>query len=157
VPAGAWRTTGAANVWSTITADPARGLVFLPVFSAAPDFIGVDRQERTFQRLRSSRWTQPPGLSVAFPDRPSRPCGLTIYRHRSIPSGAFAATEGKSIAVARDEDRFRLRPRPRAVRRLFRRRAPVPKRCAWRAKLADATIPGEATPPLVPLIQRNSS
>src|SRR5206468_5051791 len=42
-PAGAWRTTGAANVWSTITADPARGLVFLPVSSAAPDFIGVDR------------------------------------------------------------------------------------------------------------------
>jgi quinoprotein glucose dehydrogenase len=43
-PAGAWQTTGAANVWSTITADPARGLVFLPVSSAAPDFIGVDRR-----------------------------------------------------------------------------------------------------------------
>ncbi len=35
--------SGAANVWSTITADPARGLVFLPVSSASPDFFGGDR------------------------------------------------------------------------------------------------------------------
>jgi quinoprotein glucose dehydrogenase len=41
---GAWRTTGGANVWSTITADPAHGLVFLPVSSAGPDFIGIDRR-----------------------------------------------------------------------------------------------------------------
>jgi quinoprotein glucose dehydrogenase len=34
---------GAANVWSTITADPARGLVFLPVSTASPDFYGGDR------------------------------------------------------------------------------------------------------------------
>jgi quinoprotein glucose dehydrogenase len=37
------RLTGAANVWSTITADPARGWVFLPVSSASPDFYGGDR------------------------------------------------------------------------------------------------------------------
>ncbi len=43
-PPGAWRTNGAANVWSTITADPARGLVFLPVSTAGPDFIGIDRK-----------------------------------------------------------------------------------------------------------------
>jgi quinoprotein glucose dehydrogenase len=35
--------TGAANVWSTITADLARGLVFLPVSTASPDFYGGDR------------------------------------------------------------------------------------------------------------------
>jgi quinoprotein glucose dehydrogenase len=39
-----WETgtahTGAANVWSTITADPKRGLVFLPVSSASPDHYG---------------------------------------------------------------------------------------------------------------------
>ena len=35
---------GAANVWSTITADLGRGLVFLPVSSASPDFIGIDRK-----------------------------------------------------------------------------------------------------------------
>lgn len=37
------KLTGAANVWSTMTADPERGLVFLPVSSASPDFYGGDR------------------------------------------------------------------------------------------------------------------
>jgi quinoprotein glucose dehydrogenase len=35
--------TGAANVWSTITADPGRGLVFLPVSTPSPDFYGGER------------------------------------------------------------------------------------------------------------------
>jgi len=35
--------TGAANVWSTITADLERGLVFLPVSTPSPDFYGGDR------------------------------------------------------------------------------------------------------------------
>ena len=38
------RLTGAVNVWSTITADVARGLVFLPVSTPSPDFFGGDRQ-----------------------------------------------------------------------------------------------------------------
>ncbi len=38
-----WRRHGGANVWSTITADLARGLVFLPVSTAGPDFHGIDR------------------------------------------------------------------------------------------------------------------
>jgi quinoprotein glucose dehydrogenase len=37
------RLTGAANVWSTITADLERGLVFLPVSTPSPDFYGGDR------------------------------------------------------------------------------------------------------------------
>ncbi len=37
------RNSGAANVWSTITADLARGLVFLPVSTPSPDFDGADR------------------------------------------------------------------------------------------------------------------
>ena len=36
--------TGATNVWSTITADLDRGLVFLPVSTPSPDFYGGDRQ-----------------------------------------------------------------------------------------------------------------
>jgi quinoprotein glucose dehydrogenase len=35
--------SGAANVWSTITADLERGLVFLPVSTPSPDFYGGDR------------------------------------------------------------------------------------------------------------------
>jgi quinoprotein glucose dehydrogenase len=42
-----WETgtalTGGANVWSTISADLARGWVFLPVSTATPDFYGGDR------------------------------------------------------------------------------------------------------------------
>ncbi len=38
-----WRHTGGANVWSTMSADPERGLVFLPVSTAGPDFYGGDR------------------------------------------------------------------------------------------------------------------
>ncbi len=42
-----WETgttrSGAANVWSTVTADVARGLVFLPVSTPSPDFYGGDR------------------------------------------------------------------------------------------------------------------
>jgi len=37
------RLSGATNVWSTITADVERGMVFLPVSTAAPDFYGGDR------------------------------------------------------------------------------------------------------------------
>ena len=37
------KRTGAANVWSTITADLARGWVFLPVSTPSPDFDGIDR------------------------------------------------------------------------------------------------------------------
>lgn len=40
------RTTGAANVWSIISADPERDLVFLPTGSAAPDFYGGERPGR---------------------------------------------------------------------------------------------------------------
>jgi quinoprotein glucose dehydrogenase len=46
--AAAWSTealaaTGAANVWSFMSVDVARGLVFLPTASAAPDFFGGAR------------------------------------------------------------------------------------------------------------------
>jgi quinoprotein glucose dehydrogenase len=40
------RTTGAANVWSIISVDPERDLVFLPTGSAAPDYYGGERPGR---------------------------------------------------------------------------------------------------------------
>jgi quinoprotein glucose dehydrogenase len=42
-PPDGWRDAGAANVWSTITADLRRGLVFLPVSTPSPDFDGAER------------------------------------------------------------------------------------------------------------------
>ncbi|MEJ2540577.1 MAG: PQQ-binding-like beta-propeller repeat protein [Gemmatimonadota bacterium] len=44
--AAAMASTGAANVWSIISADPERDLVFLPTGSAAPDFYGGERPGR---------------------------------------------------------------------------------------------------------------
>ena len=40
----AWKDRSGANVWSVMSVDPERGLVFLPVGSAAYDFYGGDRK-----------------------------------------------------------------------------------------------------------------
>ena len=39
-----WKATGGANVWSIITVDEQREMVFLPVSAAGPDFYGGDRK-----------------------------------------------------------------------------------------------------------------
>jgi len=41
---GSAERTGAANVWSTMVADPERNLIFAPVGSASPDFWGGERK-----------------------------------------------------------------------------------------------------------------
>ena len=40
---GSWAVTGAANVWSTMTADEELNLVYLPTTSPSPDFYGGKR------------------------------------------------------------------------------------------------------------------
>jgi quinoprotein glucose dehydrogenase len=42
-PKNAWTTSGAANNWTGMTVDTARGIVFVPTGSAAFDFYGADR------------------------------------------------------------------------------------------------------------------
>ena len=42
-PPNAWRTSGAANNWTGMTVDAARGIVYVPTGSAASDFYGTDR------------------------------------------------------------------------------------------------------------------
>ena len=42
-PPDAWQRVGAANNWSGMSVDEARGLVFVPTGSATPDFNGSDR------------------------------------------------------------------------------------------------------------------
>jgi quinoprotein glucose dehydrogenase len=41
---GSAAKTGAANAWSVIVTDPARGLVFIPTGSASPDYYGGERK-----------------------------------------------------------------------------------------------------------------
>ena len=43
-PADGWQRRTGVNVWSSMTVDEARGLVFLPIGSAAYDFYGGDRR-----------------------------------------------------------------------------------------------------------------
>jgi len=38
-----WRRTGGANVWSVMSVDAGRGLIFLPTSSPSPDFYGGER------------------------------------------------------------------------------------------------------------------
>ncbi len=42
-PKDAYKYSGAANDWAGLTVDPKRGLVFVPLGSAASDFYGADR------------------------------------------------------------------------------------------------------------------
>lgn len=42
-PKDAYKYTGAANDWAGLSVDPKRGLVFVPLGSAASDFYGADR------------------------------------------------------------------------------------------------------------------
>jgi quinoprotein glucose dehydrogenase len=42
-PPNAWKSSGAANNWTGMTLDAARGIVYVPTGSAASDFYGIDR------------------------------------------------------------------------------------------------------------------
>ena len=42
-PDGAWKTAGAANNWTGMVVDQARGIVYVPTGSAVSDFYGADR------------------------------------------------------------------------------------------------------------------
>ncbi len=42
-PEGAWQRVGGANNWAGMTVDQARGVVYVPTGSAAPDFYGGER------------------------------------------------------------------------------------------------------------------
>ncbi len=51
-----WKDRSGANVWSMMTVDVARGLVFLPLGSPTYDYYGGDRKARTCMAARWSRW-----------------------------------------------------------------------------------------------------
>jgi quinoprotein glucose dehydrogenase len=100
-PPDAWKTSGAANNWTGMTLDAARGIVYVPTGSAASDFYGTDRagddlyancllalDARTgkriwhFQAVHHDLWDR---------DFPSPPVLLTIQRDGK-PIDAVAQT-----------------------------------------------------------------
>ena len=100
-PPNAWKTSGAANNWTGMTLDNARGIIYVPTGSAASDFYGIDRvgddlyancllalDARTgkrlwhFQAVRHDIWDR---------DFPSPPVLLTVQRDGK-PVDAVAQT-----------------------------------------------------------------
>jgi quinoprotein glucose dehydrogenase len=110
-PQDAWKTSGAANNWTGMTVDSARGIVYAPTGSAAFDFYGADRVgddlfansliainaetgQRIwhFQEVRHDVWDR---------DFPSPPVLLTV-QHDGKPIDAVAQTSKQGFVFLFD-------------------------------------------------------
>lgn len=104
-PADAWQRTGGVNVWTGMTVDEERGLVFCPVGSAAFDFWGGDRvgnnlysdcllalDAATGRRVWHFQFTH---HDIWDRDPPAPPTLLTVRRDgRDIPAVAQVTKSG---------------------------------------------------------------
>jgi len=108
--------TGGGNVWSSISADPSRDLVFLPTSSPSPDFFGGDRSPDSpltnavvavrastgkvvwaFQTVHHDLWDY---------DVPAAPTLFELSRDgRRIPALAFATKAGFLYVLDRETGR----------------------------------------------------
>jgi quinoprotein glucose dehydrogenase len=92
----AWRT-GAGNAWSTIVADPERGLVFVPTGSASPDYygglrLGDNKWANSVVALRAKSGELAWGFQLVHHD-------LWDYDSASPPLLATIVHDGKKIPV----------------------------------------------------------
>ena len=112
-PADAWQRVGGANVWTGMTVDEERGLVFCPVGSAAFDFWGGDRhgdnlyancllvldaatgtKKWHYQFVRHDLWDR---------DLPAPPNLITLRRDgRDIPAVAQVTKSGHVFVLHRE-------------------------------------------------------
>jgi quinoprotein glucose dehydrogenase len=100
--------TGAANAWSTIAADPARDLVFVPTGSASPDYYGGarpgdDRWANSVVALKASTGAFVWGFQVVHHDLwdydvPSEP---TLIEFRGRPAVAVTTKIGEVFVLDR--------------------------------------------------------
>lgn len=140
--------TGAGNVWSTISADPTLGLLYLPTGSASPDYYGgmrpgdgrdadsivaleakTGRKVWAFQLVHHDLWDY---------DVPSEPLLLTW--HGDVPAVAVTTKMGMVFVLDR-----------RTGTPLFPvEERPVPKSDV-EGEVASATQPFSSLPPLSPL------
>ena len=130
-------TTGSANAWSIISADPARDLVFVPTGSASPDFYGGERLGQNlyansvvalrastgkvvwhFQAVHHDLWDY---------DVPAQPVLFTMRRNgRSVPALAQATKTGFLFILDRETGKPLLPVEERPVPR-----SDVPGEKAW--------------------------
>jgi quinoprotein glucose dehydrogenase len=111
--AGPGFTAGAANVWAPMSADEARGLVFLPTSSASPDFYGAARpgnggQANSVVALDAATgkpaWSfQTTHHDVWDYDLPAQPTlGTVAYGGRMTPAVIQGTKQGLIFTLARE-------------------------------------------------------
>jgi quinoprotein glucose dehydrogenase len=123
---GANGRTGGGNVWSSISGDPERNLVFLPTTSPSPDFFGggragdegladsivavradSGRRVWSFQTVHHDLWDY---------DIPAAPALFTLHRGtEAIPALAFATKQGFLFVLNRETGAPLYRVEERAV------------------------------------------
>ena len=138
---GSAAKTGAANVWSIMTADPARDLIFVPTSSAAPDYYGAlrlgdNRYANSIVALRASTGRVVWHFQTVHHD-------LWDYDNASPPALVTVTRDGKSIpAVAQATKTGMLF--------VLHRETGVPIFPVEERKVPASTIPGEEASPTQP-------
>ena len=123
--AGSATRTGAANAWSIISADPERGLVFVPTGSPSPDFYGGERKgnneyANSVVALRASTGRVVWHFQVVHHDLwdydvASQPMLITVKRNgRDIPAVAVGTKIGHLFVLHRETGKplFPVEERP---------------------------------------------
>jgi len=138
--------TGAANAWSILSADAARGLVFVPTGSASPDFYGGERpgdnaNANSVVALRAETGEQAWGFQVVHHDLwdydvASQP---VLFEFRGRPAVAITTKMGNVFVLDRETGKPLSPVEERAVPK-----SDVPGEQAW------PTQPYSSFPPLVP-------
>jgi quinoprotein glucose dehydrogenase len=141
------RRTGAANVWSIISADPERDLLFVPTSSPAPDFYGGERlgagsYANSVVALRASTGEVVWHFQVVHHDIwdydvPAQPTLIEIERNgERIPAVAVATKMGFLHVLHREtgEPLFGVEERPVP-------RSTVPGEEAWPTQPFPAELP----------------
>ncbi len=139
--------TGTANVWSPLSVDPERGLVFAATGSASPDYFGGERlgNNRHANSLVALDAIDRRG-GLVLPDRPPRPVGLRSSR--TADAGRDRARRGARAGgdpADQDGHAVHLSPRHRRAVLRDRRAAGAALGRPGRAGLADTAVPGRAT------------
>jgi quinoprotein glucose dehydrogenase len=123
--AGSADRTGAANIWSIISADPERGLVIVPTSSPSPDFFGAERPGANLYadsvvalRAASGKpvwWFQVVHHDLWDYDIPAQPLLTTIHKDgRNLPAVVVSTKMGHIFVLNRDTGKpiFPVEERP---------------------------------------------
>lgn len=138
---GSAARTGAANVWSVMTADPARDLIFVPTSSAAPDYYGAlrpgdNRYASSIVALRASTGRVVWHFQTVHHD-------LWDYDNASPPALATVTRDGKSIPAV-------VQATKTGMLFVLHRETGVPIFPVEERTVPASTIPGEDASPTQP-------